>query len=467
LIVTRYKRPPAHVTVCYLRPDGVPISEHGRELSLEHWPEHHRLWASADTVRALVQEGRGESLCWKNQDVRWHAGRDAGEWQRAPSDALVIWYPLEQFGEPAILRGLARWRDWLEREGAGATGTLGSCSWSLLRATLEETLFTPKRGDPPPISYTLGGRQETGPPGPGLYEGSLEHVDLQAAYARELGRLEYGGRWRASGELGVGLAPARFGREERPLFVRAKVRIPELATGPLPDRPRSPEHPFLKLGLGPEYPTGVTIQRVWSWQELVAAERAGVKVLRLVEFWAHIAGDRRPFAPWLEAVERGRRLNGLAGQLAKMTGNALVGRFSMRGGAGQWRTIRSRYGAQTAHRLTGGAFTIPAAHDLAETVTGRTRARVFAALHELGNDAVAFHTDGGWRFSGEPLTGEGWRVKSRAERIELLGPQTLRYWSVGSLEPQVVFAGLPATFAPAAFDRAWAEFRDEHSRRSA
>jgi hypothetical protein len=459
VIVDRYKRRPAHVIVCYLRPDGVPVSEQGRELSFDHWPERHRLWCSFDVARSLVLDGYGESLCWKNEDVRWRHLRDPEPgWTRRPTDAAVIRLPLEELEPEQVLHGLARWRDWLEAAGAGAVGTVGSASWSLLRATLQRPLFTPKRGAPPPLHFTLGGRQQLGPAGPGSFEGRIEQVDMQAAYARTLGALEYGGRWLDAAQLGAGRDPERFARDDRPLFVRARVRIPaELAYGPLPDRPRSADHPYLRLGLGPEYPVGVTLQRLWTWQELQAAEQAGCKVMRVVDFWVHLAGaERRPFAPWLEQVERGRRMRGLAGLLAKMTGNALVGRFSMRSGEPQLRTIRTRHGTTTTRRLAGGSFTMPAAHDLAETVTGRVRARVFTAMMELEDALLSMHTDGGWRLAGGAATTEGWRVKGHASRLDLLGPQVLRYHPLHG-EPVAVVAGVPPLYAADSFERLWSE----------
>jgi hypothetical protein len=401
----------------------------------------------------MVLEGRGEALCWNGEEIRWRlqAGGEQG-WLPRRSDACVLRLPLEQLDSWLVLGSLRRWRDWLWSHGAIASGTMGSCSWSLLRASLERVLFTPAAGSGPPLDFTLGGRQALGALGAGRFEGRLEHLDLEGAYARTLGGLEYGGRWLDSSQL-ARRDPARLAASGRPVFVRARVRIPELEYGPLPDRPRSSSHPFLRLGLGPEYPVGVTMQRLWTWPELEAAELAGCRIVRLVDVWAHFAGGRRPFASWLEAVERGRRMRGLAGTLAKMTGNALWGRFAMRSSAGV-RTIRARHGRLTASRpapLPGGAL---AAHDLAETVSGRVRAELYRAMLTLGAAVLCVHTDGLWRAAGGEL--EGWRVKVRAERLDLLGPQALRY-TLPDGSSEVVLAGTPSLYAPARFEELWQE----------
>ena len=459
--MTPYKQRPARPTVCYLTPEGVVLSEHGRELSLDDWPARHRLWTSFDTARLLVSEGRGEALCWNGEELRWRHRRheDEQKWLARPSDAHVLRLPLEELEPAAVVKGLARWADWLEREGAGAIGTAGSCAWSLLRATLEETLYTPAPSQTrPPLTFTLGGRQELGPAGAGRFEGVVEMVDMQAAYARTLGGLLYGGRWLKLRELGRRTLDS-FATDERPVFVKARVVVPEgLRYGPLPDRPVSPDDGFFRFGIGAEYPLGVTLTNVWTWQELAAAEAAGARISRVWDGWVHVAGGRRPFAPWLEAVERGRALPGLAGLLAKVTGNALWGRFCMRTSAGR-RTIRARHGRQTVSRPAISEGGAPAAHDLAETVSGRVRARLYAGMLELGDELLAVHTDGGWRLNrSRAAAPASWRVKLHASRLDLLGPQTLRYRPLRGPEVALV-AGTPSGYAAQRFAELWARER--------
>lgn len=102
--------------------------------------------------------------------------------------------------------------------------------------------------------------------------------------------------------------------------------------------------------------------------------------------------------------------------------------------------------------LRGGR---PPAHDLAETVSGRVRSRLYARMVADGDRLVSAHTDGYWTRSHH-VEEAGWRRKQRALRLELLSPQTLRYYPPKS-DPVTVFAGVAAGEASEAFDKAWGE----------
>ena len=204
----------------------------------------------------------------------------------------------------------------------------------------------------------------------------------------------------------------------------------------------------------PDYPVGCRLQGVWSWQELEQAVACGCTLIRVLDLWVHLAAGR-PFLPWWEALQEGRRMPGLAGLLAKTTGNALWGRFCMDSHGGH-RTIRGVQGKQIVQRKVQVRGGVPAAHDLAETVSGRVRAR----LHRLATDAgpllVSAHTDGAWLRAGLPLP-DGWRLKERARRLDLIDPQMLRYWPrpPSDREPFHVCAGVTALEAPEQFEARW------------
>jgi len=461
VIIDPYKRHPIPPTVAVLLPDErrgvVVVDELGRRFAPDELTPELRVWGSYDVVHSLVADGHGEALCWNNEEIRWrHARLDRDGWHNRPADVSVIKLPFPE-NHRETLRALGLWRDWLASYGASPTGTSGSAAWSLLRARLERRLWTTV-GTVPPIAWTLGGRQALGPAGRGRFEGALEQWDMPAAYANELGRLSYGGFWQRSEELpGPEREPAWWAQEGRPVFVRAVVVAGDVRYGPLPRRPRRRAVGLAAAFLGAEYPTGRRLQGVWTWQELETMLELGTgRLQRVLDVWVHLASGQ-PFLPWLEAVEKGRTLPGLAGALAKTTGNALWGRFCMNGRDGT-RTIRGARRGRLEQRTVPARGGLPAAHDLAETVSGRVRARLYRAMLQAGDGLVSAHTDGVWLDSElVDVPPAGWRRKGRARQLDLLDPQVLRYWParVHPLEPFHVFAGMPAEQAPAMFEELW------------
>lgn len=461
MIISPYKRTPTPPTVAVLTGDGVVYDEDGRTWAPSQTPPDVRVWVDYDTVRQLVLAGRGEALCWNGEEIRWRPTRQDPEgWTTRRTDVAVLKVPFPATVE-ATLQGLARWRDWLERYGAAPTGTAGSAAWSLLRATLNRTLFTGS-GDPPPLIQTMGGRMLIGERGQGRYRGDLRHIDLSAAYASTLAQLSYGGRWHRAADLPVSRDPEWWALGGRPVFARARVRVPgDLRPAPLIRRPRarmSQLQLYVDQLMNDRYPSGVTMTGVWTWQELEAAEHAGCRVLAVHDLFVHLGGWEA-FAPWWDAIVVGRAGGGFAGLLAKITGNALWGRFCMIPGAGT-KTIRTVKGSRVRSRPTRQQGGIPPAHDLAETVSGQVRARLFDAMRVAGDRLISAHTDGLWADGlGADELPPGWRQKGRASQLDLIDPQTLRYWPRPADEraPFHVFAGRPPLEQPTAFDEAWRE----------
>jgi hypothetical protein len=458
-VIAPYVLRPVPPTVALLTSDGVVVDEHGELHELETLPKGIRVWCSYDTARELLTAGRGEALTWWGEEIRWRHRRFEDGWVRRHSDVNVIRVPFPE-DDAATLRGLALWRDWLDEEGASPVSTVGSASWSLLRARLEHPLWL-SIGQVPPLRQVSGGRQSLGPAGTGRFEAPLYQYDLQAAYASTLGELVYG-RWC---QVGTSFDPAVLSNGGRqPLFVRARVKIPlELPYGPLLRRPRKVYtggmRNFMALLYGQRYPRGVRMQGVWTWEELAVAEAAGCRIEKLLDCWM-ITGSAQPFLPWWDAVQRGRQMGDRFGAtLAKMTGNALWGQFCIaHQGNTSGREIVSREGKKFKRRLlpkTGGR---PGAPDLGETIVGRVRARLYELLLQAEDDLVCVHTDGGWTRRALELE-DGWRLRGQAARLDLLGPQALRYWPRGLREePWVVLSGVPFKQAPAAFEARWAEY---------
>lgn len=456
-----YRLRPVAPTVCYLEPDGRIVSERGELIDPDRWPPGYRCWTSYDTARRLVIDGRGEALCWNREEIRWrHRAFERDEWRRRPSDVFVLKLPFPAETERA-LAGLVAWRDWLAGYGAAPTGTSGSAAWSLLRARLERPLWTAV-GDTPPLLQTLGGRQQLGPAGQGRFTGRLEHYDLPAAYASELGRLRYGGRWHRAETLPVRHEPEEWAADGHPVFARAVVRIPaDVPFGPLPRRPRRRLQGLEQLLFGAYYPVGCRLQGVWAWQEIEAARYYGTVVMQVKDLWVHLSGDRQPFVPWWQSIEEGRALGGFAGLLAKITGNALWGRFCMDFRVQGERAIRSagRRGTLETRPLRAGGGP-PPSHDLAETVSARVRARLYRLMMTAGDELLSAHTDGAWTNAlavDATTVDPDWRLKEEARQLDLLNPQGLRYWPrpARASEPWVVLSGQPSFLAPDVFAEAW------------
>lgn len=456
MIVDPYKRTPVAPTMALLMADGRVVDEHGGFVSLDDVQEV-RVWASWETINSLTAAGEGEALCWNGDAIRWRHETFEEGWRKRPSDVSVIKLPLDPDDVEGTLAGLRNWRDWLASNGASPTGTTGSAAWSLLRATLEQTLFC-SIGPRPWLVQTLGGRQLLGPHGQGRYQGTLEHWDLPAAYASTLGGLPYGGRWYRLDELPQH-EPAWWAEANRCVFVRCRLSLPDgLTFGPLPRRPRRRMSYMESMLLGADYPSQGSVQGVWTWQEVEAAIGAGARLERLYGGWVHISAQH-PFEPWWQAVQSGRATPGLGGVLAKMTGNALWGRFCLDPRAGGVRVIRRRDGETMVQRGLKQSGGQPPAHDLAETVSGRVRARLFTLLSTAGENVVSAHTDGAWLRQGPFSPEEEWRLKGMARRLDVIGPQVLRYWPSppAETEPWVVYSGVTAEQAPAAFESDWVE----------
>lgn len=458
-----YKKEPGVFRVAALTEDGLLRHEDGGLYHPDELPEDCRAFGQWDVVRPLMRQGVGEALCWNAEEVKWRRTPrpEEEEWRNRHTDVSVHRVALHpRRRERAFLADLVAWRDWLLKAKArAASGTVGSEAMSLLRASLVGELpivfgqAYAVASDRPPIRWTRGARTQDGPGGQGAYRGQLVQLDLPSAYSSLLGSLRYGGAW-----LQIDVRGQHFGswlmERAEPMFVRCQVQVPELPTGPLlrMERRRSNFITMHELALrgspDPPYPSGCYLTGTWTRDEIVAAMESGCAVEPL-QAWVH-RSPRQPFRRWWELIGQGREeLRGEAGELlVKMTGNALVGQFSREGGR---RTIRG--GGRRMRRLPSGFQPYPA-HDLAEYVTGTTRARLYELIRWAGDRLLTCHTDGAWvRDDGTPFP-EGWRVKQRAHRLELLAPAMYRFWR--GRWPQVVFAGAPAIEAEERFSEEWA-----------
>lgn len=464
MIVRPYKRFHGRKRVALVTREGRFIDESGEVLNPAELPFDYRCFCAWETARLLTLEGKGESLLWNGEHIRWRPFQfpDEDQWNARPYDAYVLRVPMYENDE-RNLSEIVRWRDWL-REYRAIPGTMGGTSMSLLKARVKRPLYCSVQWDVKRLRQSAGGRITNGPNGQGEFRGNLLHWDLPAAYATELGHVRYGGRWFPSG-INRAHLDKMLGKRV-PIFVRARVYVPKgLAFGPLPTRPRGIIHPFRALLMqysGKRYPVGRTVQGIWTYEEILAAERVGCSV-RIVEAWKHSSPTESPFNLWWAAVQEGRAMQGLAGLLAKTTGNALWGMFAMDPSARGSNSIHFRPKGKKrmqTRKPKPRPYPIPAI-DLAEIVAGRVRARLYDAMQTCGDHLLCAHTDGLWSVSGHPPLDGDWRAKDHAAEMQLLTPQAYRTWERGA--PSVIYSGVPVEQSAAAFDKAWERFQHEQS----
>ena len=414
-MIRPYARPPKPRPVGVLGHDRRVTLENGRRVNLPDVPERTAIFADRDLVRhRFLIRGDGSAYAWNEVPVRWLAsGRQV---------ILVGGYPGQ--GDD-FLGGLVALRDFLAARGAGI-GSAGSSSWSLLRATLVDAIWT-RSGDPPPLPEVIGGRQQSFVPA-GHY-GAFELWDMSHAYARTLGELCWPvGSWRRYLDPGT--------PDGTPVFVHARIVTPDGLVPPVPERRDEPEAEPLRRRLDDRaYP--VDVAGVWTDLEVAAAREVGCAVV-IREAWRMVGVPATPFEAWYAAVREARALGGFAGRLAKIMGNALWGRFCMTG-----ERVEVRY--VDGHPITTPApvFTPPAESqpfDIAETITGRVRSRLYAELIAPAADRlIGVHTDGGLLRPGRELAlGADWRRKVVGSDLTYIGPQTYSYRTKGGKVRYVV-----------------------------
>lgn len=431
-MIAPYKRTPKPPAVGLVRADGRVLLDDGSIRKLADLParEQHkpgpgiRLYMDRDLCRVrFLLRGKGRAVCWNEVPIRWLPDADVRSERDHRQVILLGAYPGDG---PEILDGLVRFRDFLADHGA-AISSPGSSSMSLLRATLTRSILI-DGGERPPIGEVIGGRQEPFVE-PGRY-GSFVHYDLSAAYAKTLGTLVYPGKW----SRWPGLPDADV---EWPCFVRATVRVPREIVGPLPRRRRAPRQAaFVRRIEIREYPTGRSLTGTWELREFLSALQAGCKA-QIHDVWMMVGIDeRRPFEGWWSLIEKARKLPGYAGTLGKISGNALWGRFVTFGE----RTIVTYKDGRPLKVESYPIRTLPKEMQglmLAETITGRVRARLYSEMIAPHRDRlISVHTDGGLLSITEqeprPSLGDDWRPKDAGTNLTYINPQCFAFKRPGT-----------------------------------
>lgn len=453
MIIEPYKLRPAPPRIALLVNDRQALDEDEGLQPLWRLEKGVQVWSSQERVLALLRAGKGKAICWRGQPIRYAPPVGDGYLVRV----LGLELPLD---DQKALLGLLAWRDWLTSEGAAPMGSLGSSAMSLLRAKLERILWcTAPHAQAPPIRWTIGARQQLGPAGaPATYRGALRLFDMRAAYAQTLAQLNYGGHWhrmRVDGERS--LYRLRLFAAEHPLFCRARVRLSGDFPGPLVRRSRGIPDPT-GLAADAPYPRTGTLQGVWTYQELLAAEETGAKAT-ILDAWGHASACWQPFLPWWRTIEQGREgLAGFGSTLAKATGNALWGQFCVQPGGRRSLLYFDKRGVRRVELLDSRTGPRPA-HDLSELLTGLVRARLQRFMVAAGSRLCSAHTDGGWVdcSDGWAYDDPDWRLKRSAVELRVLDPQKLAYREPHARKQSYVVAGWPAALAKEQFERQWEE----------
>lgn len=459
MFVEPFKNPPKRPRVALVNDEGIITDEYGNQFRDESSYKFRLgdivvfiLW---DTAMALTKSGVGEILRWNTKDIRWRATKHLEEniWKPRPLDAGIIQFPVGfDFNFDRVLSQLIEYRDWLVDEGAKPHCSSGTTSLSLLRAKLDDKLIT-GLGSCPPIKYTRGGRTLMGLEGKGKFEGKIVHWDLPAAYASTMGNILYNGSW----EVRPFNSAIKAYNRGAPVFVQATVNIPGLPFGPLPETIRRGNNPLEGAILNTfGYAKDGTVSGVWTLNELEAAEEVGCEVKPEIS-WAMLSA-RQPFLPWWQAIQRGRELSGeISRSLAKRAGNALWGMFCTDPDSRVKKVIvHCENGKTKTRRIEFRRNAQKPGHDLAEAISGSVRAKFYQHVVAANTHLICGHTDGVW-VKGNYDVPEGWTIKQMARRIDVLDPQTFRYF-VGQQHIGIVMAGIPPKLAEEKFEQRWSKY---------
>ena len=399
-MIRPYQKPRPHSDVALLAyaqsVEPLFITEDGEQLPLRAIATKGiKLYGDRRLARGYLKAGIGEAECWNNVPVKWILGKHT---------VTLLPNTLE-----VDIRSLAQWRDWIESYGAAISSVVGS-SMSLLRATLEQPLYLDK-GTLPPLPTVVGGRVDGIKAG--VY-GAFDAWDISAAYARCVGSLRISGTWRECTDI------------DKATFVQAALTVPDMPYGPLPLRDAKLKQSLVhRVFDRREYPVRKRIEGIWTADEVRMAVEHGAKLKRIRQGWRLFHDSREPFGQWWEAIQIGRRLEGMAGEMAKLTGNTLWGLFCAYG-----KKSRIRY---ENHKLIKQPLPDPPSFNrsfaLAEMVTSTIRTQLFRELiAPAGEHLISVCVDGGLiHHNGFRPIGDRWKLKEHGSNLVFIVPYCYSY----------------------------------------
>lgn len=444
MIVKTYNAKPAHTFMAILQDSSTILHEDGKTYPIEKTPKNTRIWSSWDgRVKDIWRKEKvGEVLVYAEDPIRWRKevkGDDSywgttGNWQ----DVYLLKTQSFPDKDEVALQSFIEWRDWVEEYDGKASGTVASVSWSLWRASLSKNFVSPQNW-PKAVKHPVGGRLIPCKEEFSCYVGDFIQWDMTAAYATKLGGIKFGGersKWISVRDMSHS---AQMSANGVPVYIVAKVWVPKMDLGPLPQR-RQKYSPYSYMPI--HYWTNRQLYGTWTYQEIEQAIQVGCTV-KIENVWVHSGGEYS-FAKWWDAVKDGREhLIGFAQYLAKATGNSLWGQFAFREKKRKIRWFDED--GKRHHRIIipriGGR---PQSPELSDHLSGQVRANLYSFIRSARGEILQANTDGVWMDNRESFHPEDtWRIKKHAKTIEFIDASAYRYWEPDNVDATYVMAGVP------------------------
>lgn len=432
------------------------LHEDGNEYKFGNIPDNTRIWSAWNDRMLDIWKTQklGELLVYAEDPIRWRrtVSGDDHYWGTAANKEDVYLMKTAAFPEDdtVALQAFIEWRNWVEEYNAKCSGTVASVSWSIWRATLSSAFVSPKEW-PKAVQFPIGGRLVPCREENSAYIGSFLQWDMSAAYAKRLGGIRFGGRNSKWIEVQPDSHYAEAASQGVPVYVVAKVWVPRMKHGPLPQR-RKVYSPFSYAPIN--YFTGKQLYGTWTVQEIQQAIEAGCTV-KVERVWLH-AGGELSFEKWWSIIQEGREhLYGFAKYLAKATGNSLWGQFAFREKKRKVRWFDDD-GKRNHRIILPRIGNRPKSPELADQLSGQIRADLYSFVRQANGFLLQANTDGAWIDETDTVRPPDiWRIKERAVMMEFIDAATYRYWKPGESDPTYVMAGVPFNVQQKSFEAVW------------
>ncbi len=454
LIIKPYSRGPTDRAVGYVVDSRTVLGEwQGRRWNKV--PRKAALYCNdMRAMEPMYQRGECEKIWWQKKGrIKMLSG---WKWWRETGDPIRIYFlhgALDKTAEPERLGAILDMVSFVREQGGGPSSTAGMLH-SMFRANLPAPLYESAL-EMPAESIWRGSRVQRRDKAAHEYN-MIDLWDMRSAFPSALRSVPVPRKWKRYGIAGGGYNPPLPQTEAA--YIRAKVHVPWMMHGPLPD-----------VGLHhPTFPTETWLRGVWSLDELKAAEAVGCTIL-IEEFWTgnHFS---EPFRDWGNLVDELRGvMRPESIRLAKMAANQYVGRFAMDG-----YRMRSRMVGRQEAWIEEAGWKRPDSLTIHGLVTADVRTQLFTeGIYPYPVHFVFCHTDGVALMAESEAIGHPddtkWTVKAYMEKLYLLTENRYAYRpGAEDFEPgdmRYVVAGIPEQVAEPFFHKRWERQRLKESGR--